>query len=120
MHWLFFEAESFLEASAVIIKHGNKDILTSAGFEKAISLSYVSHVNHAFAFEMYIKCLMIIEKGEYHSGHNLFILFGKLSQKCQDNIVSYYKENYRSIRRHRRYFGIFEEVDFHEELKRSK
>lgn len=65
-------------------------------------------MNHAYAFELYLKCLMIIEKGEYAEGHGLSDLFNLLSGTAKANIERTFELEHAFIRRNSKYFSLFE------------
>jgi hypothetical protein len=48
--------------------------------------------NHAFAIEMYFKCLAIIEKGHFLFGHKLADQYNFLDQVARDKIKTYYND----------------------------
>lgn len=48
--------------------------------------------NHAFAIEMYFKCLAIIEKGEFLRGHKLLDQYNFIQQSTRDKIKAYYDD----------------------------
>ena len=56
----------------------------------AFGMQYAAFVNHAYSFELYLKCLLVIELDEYWTGHELLFLFKKLPQQIQDEITSKY------------------------------
>lgn len=83
---IFLQAEAF-KNSAIFINN------------KAFKYSYHNHpldrkfyitqkVNEAFSFELYLKCLMGIETGNFVEGHDLLELFQGLSQQTQDKIIA--------------------------------
>jgi HEPN domain-containing protein len=106
----FYEAESFLTAAEAIAKKAQSVIFTENGMDKSIGLTYARHVNHSYAFELLLKCIMIIEDGHYFEGHDLLGLFGKLNPVTQAKITARFDE-YKGIRRHRVYHGIFEKIE---------
>lgn len=107
----FYEAQNFLTAAEAISNKAQSIMFTENGFEKSIGLQYAQYVNHSYAFELLLKCIMIIENGHYYEGHNLWDLFKKLNPETQTTIISRFDE-YKSFRRHRTYFGIFEKIEF--------
>ncbi len=94
---IFDEAEDFLFASNIIKKASSEHLkLNGTGLisiNRAIGLSFVNYVNHAYAFELYIKCLMVIESGYFYSGHKLFELFSYLSQETQEKITTQHNDS---------------------------
>lgn len=119
----FYEAECFLEVSKLIDRRQielSVPPTTMKNISKNTNLQFAKHVNHAYAFELYLKCLMIIENGTFYSGHDLLELFKKLNPSTQSSIVDYYKSNYRIARRNMTYFGFFDEPDFFELLGEAK
>lgn len=101
---IFDEAETFMIAYRAIMNSSVKQSILSKDMGKSIGLTYAAYVNHAFAFELYLKCLMGIENGYFYEGHNLLDLFQKLSQETQDKIISYHDN--LTISRHKKYHGF--------------
>jgi HEPN domain-containing protein len=54
----------------------------------------------AFALELYLKCLFVMEGGQPTNEHNLKKLFRKLSQPVQTEIRSYFSANSGDLRVH--------------------
>lgn len=75
----FYEAECFLNISKMIKEKTYLKTFTRKEIDQSINFQYATHVNHSYAFELYLKCLMIIEVGEYMKGHHLLELFEFLS-----------------------------------------
>lgn len=86
---------------------------------QSINFKYATHVNHAYAFELFLKCLMIIETGEYESGHHLFELFKSISNNAKANIEQHFNQNHAFIRRNRTYLGIFEKPSIYKLLEEA-
>lgn len=109
----FWEAQSFLIAADVISKKAQvvirEELKENVFPEKSLGLQFAKDVNHAYAFELLLKCIMIIENSYYHSGHDLYGLFKLLDEETQKKLIIKYSE-YQHRRRHRRYFGIWEDV----------
>ena len=62
----FFTAEGFRDSAKLIFearKAGN------------LLLGVPIVTNSAFALEMYLKCLLFLENGKQHAGHDLYKLF---------------------------------------------
>ena len=118
----FYEAECFLEVSKLIKAQtfSNKPLTSRKVAKRNTYLNFAQYVNHAYAFELYLKCLMIIEQGVYYAGHNLSFLFEKLSPVTQTNIVTYYHSKYQHVRRDATKSGGVAEPDFHELLEEAK
>jgi hypothetical protein len=106
----FYEAQNFLTAAKAISEKAQSVMFLEDGMERSIGLQYAKYVNHSFAFELLIKCIMIIENGHYYEGHDLLDLFKKLNINTQQKIISRFDE-YKRFRRHRTYFGIFEKIE---------
>jgi hypothetical protein len=106
----FYEAQNFLIAAEAIRKKMQSVLFTEDGLNKSIGLQYVMYLNHSFAVELLLKCIMIMETGHYYTGHHLFDLFSKLPEKTQQQITVRFNE-YEVRRRDLKYFGMFEEVD---------
>jgi len=87
--------------------------------EQSVNFQYATHVNHSYAFELYIKCLMIIETGEYASGHELLELFKLLHVTTRNNIENHFNTNYAFMRRNTTYFGFFEKPSIYDLLKEA-
>ena len=115
----YYEAQTFLTVAEEIRKKAQSILLSGIAeqsqgintnnIEKSIGLQYAEHVNHAFAVELLLKCIMIMEDGQYYLGHDLFALFDKLRPLTQLTISARFDE-YRVHRRNRVYFGFMESV----------
>ena len=106
----FYEAQSFLIAAEAIGKEMQTVLLSENAIDKGIGLQFAKYINHAFAFELLLKCIMIIEKGEYHSGHKLLSLFKQLSPQAQKEITLRFNQ-YNVTRRNSTYHGFFEKIE---------
>ncbi len=90
---LFQEADAFLIASFAVMRKASDYAASDDTWRKALAITYAAHVNHAFAFEMYLKCLIVIEgteisKDNKNAHHNLEGLFGLLKDETQKRIIS--------------------------------
>lgn len=85
---IFDEAEAFSIAADAIGAQAVKYSFKNPDFAHQLVLT--SWVNHALAFELYLKCLMGIEKGKFYTGHNLLYLFSKLSKQNKYKIIGYH------------------------------
>ena len=83
---LWNEASTF-ERTSIAIHNAAYKYMLEKGEDLAIGMTYAAYVNHAYSFELYLKCLMVIEYGYFHWGHELLELFKELPQKTQDEIV---------------------------------
>lgn len=112
---IFDHAESFIIASKAINQSAVKYSLGGDPNE-GIVLSLIAKFNHAFAFELYLKCLMSLETGRYFEGHDLLKLFKMLSQETQDEIIK--NHDTLTVYRHptRHGFGFSNEGKFIELL----
>ena len=110
----FYEAECFLNVSKIIKEKTYLRAFTKREIDQSINFQYATHVNHSYAFELYLKCLTIIEAGEYMEGHELFELFMFLSDTTRTNIEKYFNENHAIIRRNMTYMGLFEKPSIYE------
>ena len=75
----FVTAEAFLEVCKVLnkaIESGNTRILTLA-----------MATNAAFSLEMYLKCLLLLEKGHASRSHDIHDLFHALSESTQAQLT---------------------------------
>lgn len=115
----FYEAECFLNISKMIKEKTYLKTFTQKEIDQSINFQYGTHVNHSYAFELYLKCLMIIETGEYAEGHELLELFKSLNNNTKKNIENYFNSNYAFIRRNMTYFGIFEKPSIYELLEEA-
>jgi hypothetical protein len=115
----FVEAECFLHISKMVKEKTYLKELTQKERERSINFQYATHVNHSYAFELYLKCLMIIESGEYIEGHNLLDLFNLLSDVSKENIEKLFESNFAFIRRNMTYFGLFEKPSIYELLEEA-
>jgi hypothetical protein len=83
---IFIQAEVFSIASDYTHKASLKQFLNgSPNF--GIQVSFAANVNHAFACELYLKCLQVIEQGFYFEGHRLLDLFNALNPQTQAKII---------------------------------
>lgn len=115
----FREAECFLNVSKMIKEKTYLKTFTQKEIAQSISFQYATHVNHSYAFELYLKCLMIIEAGEYVEGHHLLGLFKLLSDKTKTNIENHFNSNFAFIRRNMKYQGIFEKPSIYKLLEEA-
>jgi len=115
----FWEAECFLHISKMVKEKTYLKEFTQKEIDRSINFQYATHVNHAYAFELYLKCIMIIETGECFEGHELFELFKLLPEKSRTSIENRYNSNYKVIRRNKTYFGIFESPTVSELLEET-
>jgi HEPN domain-containing protein len=91
---VFYEAQAFLTAAVEINKKQQSIISLNDSCEENIwSLRNVEYVNHAFAVELLLKCVMILENERYYRGHNLFGLFEKLNSSTQNEMALLYDAN---------------------------
>jgi hypothetical protein len=84
----FTSAEAFLEVCKVLcaaVRNGNTRIL-------ALALA----TNAAFALEMYLKCLLLLEQGQAPRGHDLHKLFHALSSTTQSQLTKDHEELVKS------------------------
>jgi hypothetical protein len=80
----FVSAEAFLEVCKVLTaayQGGNTRILAQA-----------MATNAAFSLETYLKCLLLLEKGDAPHGHDLHCLFHALSQSTQSELTKHHEE----------------------------
>jgi hypothetical protein len=74
----FLNAEAFLEVCKVLI-------VALQNGRPILGLALAT--NAAFALEMYLKCLMLLEQGHARYGHDLHNLFHSLSQSTQSELT---------------------------------
>ena len=114
---IFDEAESFLKASQAInnsaVRHHLKDP------NQGIRMTFAAYVNHAYSFELYLKCLMGIEKGVFYMGHDLVELFGKLSKATQSKIIDYHNKGVIYSTQYYIIHGFNKKTDFLSLLKEA-
>ena len=115
----FREAECFLTVSKMTKEKTYLKSLDEKEIYRSINFKYATHVNHAYAFELYLKCLMIIENGQYFEVHELSGLFKLLSTNTQKNIERRYSSDDTYIRRNTTYFGFFESPTLYELLEEA-
>lgn len=115
----FCEVECFHDIFKMVKEKTYLKTFTQKEIDQSINFQYATHVNHSYAFELYLKCLMIIEKGEYVEGHQLFELFTLLNDTTKINIENYFNANYAITRRNMTYWGIFEKPTIYELLKEA-
>lgn len=120
-NWLiaFREAECFLNISKMVKEKTYLKTFAQKEIDQSINFQYATHVNHSYAFELYLKCLMIIETGEYAEGHQLLELFNLLNYTTKTNIENHFNSNYVFIRRNMTYLGIFETPTIYELLEEA-
>ena len=112
---IFDEAENFFLASNILANSIDKsDEL------KKLGMRNVFNINHAFAIELYLKCLQIIEKGNYQGGHVLIKLFNRLDYSTKDTIRHLYNQKWLEMRYSTIFFIKPNEGDFVELLKEIK
>lgn len=80
------EADTFILCYEALIRAQSKYVVTEPN--KAISITRAANVNHAFAFELYLKCLLCIEGKEIPEHHELTKLFALLNAVTKNTIVS--------------------------------
>lgn len=110
----YFEAQNFLIAATAIGREAQKHLLSKD--ERSVGLQFAKYVNHAYACELLLKCIMIIENGQYFSGHNLLNLFRQLHSSTQQKLIEMYRDC-RPIRRNVTYWGIFDVPTIEEDLE---
>jgi len=89
----FLEAECFHRAANFILE---KDTVAEyEGLYKSAGMAVVIFVNHAFATEMYLKCLQLITNGNHNGGHHLGKLFDCLKKPIQKKISDRYEKVYQ-------------------------
>ena len=86
----FYEAQAFLTAVVEINKKAQSIISLAHGAENVSTLRNVEYVNHAFAVELLLKCIMIMQNGHYYRGHNLLALYEKLNHSTQNELALLY------------------------------
>ncbi len=115
----YCEAECFLHIAKTVKEKTYLKEFTQKEIDRSINFQYATHVNHAYAFELYLKCLMIIEAGKYVEGHGLLDLFKLLSDTARNNIEKVFESKYAFIRRNMKYHGIFEKPSVYELLEEA-
>lgn len=106
------EGDIFLESSMIIIKAASDRILKDGDEQKASWFYDAAAVNHSFAFEMYLKCLTLIEGKAIKEGHNLVTMFDNLNLTTKEKIIADYNKN---VTYHQAYFekaGKNKKTDF--------
>ncbi len=88
----FNEAECFMLASVYL--NNENDRIVPEKLSIYVGISVVAEINHAFAIEMYLKCLLLITKSEKQKGHNLGKLFDQLSKDVKARLNKKYKQLY--------------------------
>ena len=83
---IWIEAVTF-EATSKAIHNAAYDQMEKGKEDLANGMSYAAFVNHAYSFELYLKCLTVIEYGYFYWGHELLELFNYLPQQTKDEIV---------------------------------
>lgn len=88
---IFKEADTFVLAfKAILLKASD---VFETDFRCTVSLGYAANVNHAFAFELYLKCLIAIEGKLIQFGHNLEITFNNLTEETKNKIINRFTNN---------------------------
>lgn len=90
---LLMEGDIFLDASSLILRAASDRVIKDGDQQRASWFYNVAAVNHAFAFEMYLKCLLVIEGKEVVYGHTLFKIFESLNPETQGKIIADYTKN---------------------------
>jgi len=88
---IFLHAEGFYRAASICFNVGQSEEQT----DFTPHLFNAAFTNHAFACEIYLKCLYVLEKNKYYKGksHSLIDLFGELKPETQERITSIYNAN---------------------------
>ena len=76
------QADAFQRASVLAL-----DCALKEAKEQKLHLSLVYGVNAAFAVELYLKCLLLIEGGQVPETHNLKQLFNQVSRESRGKIT---------------------------------
>lgn len=92
----FIEAESFFAAHNYISDKAF-DKIEFSDTVRFMGICRAMEVNHVFAIEMFLKCLSLIKTNHYKGGHDLVSLFKHLAPKIQNEIITHYDENYKSV-----------------------
>ncbi len=88
------EAIAF-ETTSRVIHNAAYDQMEKGKEDLATSMTYAAFVNHAYSFELYLKCLMAIKHGHFYKGHKLLDIFKTLPQETKDEII--HNHNTRTI-----------------------
>jgi hypothetical protein len=98
MRWKSFDKTKAIEIWSLALAFEESSRITqNASYDKyiktkneddAMPLTYAAFVNHAFSFELYLKCLCVISLGEYPWEHKLEEIFNTLPEDIQKQIVS--------------------------------
>lgn len=119
----FWEAQNFLIASEAISQKAQAILISEFAAnktsDKSIGLQYAKYVNHSYAVELLLKCIMIIENKRFFAGHALLDLYKLLDSDTQIQLFEIYKKC-NHIRRNMTYFGMFEEVTIVMVLEEAK
>lgn len=115
----FCEAECFLNVSNIIKEKTCLKTFSQQEVDQSINFQYAARVNHSYAFELYLKCLMIIETGEYYRCHDLLFLFNELPLTTRTNIEERFNNDVIFFRRNMTYFGLFVNPSLHDLLKEA-
>jgi hypothetical protein len=89
----FFSAETFRDAALFLY---NRACLNSLDTETSVRLMFVSITNQAFGIEQALKSLLYLEQGKHITGHDLKVLFDKVSESGQMRITEIYDEKRRT------------------------
>lgn len=111
------EADIFCVASEIILKSASDIYLNDLDELKIMWLNDASSVNHAYAFEIYLKCLLVIEGKDFSSSHVLKDLFNQLSIITKDKIISHYKSNVSYTPAYFAKYGHDKKIDFVSKLE---
>lgn len=88
---MFDTAEAFGLAGGLLFSFINERAKKGDYSKAYFGLSAVV-ANHAFAIEMYFKCVSILEQNDFKKGHELVELFAFLLPHSQQKIKSYYND----------------------------
>lgn len=90
---MFNQARAFCLASALLRTTNGNDRYPIDDSDR-ISLYLVATTNLAFSIELFLKCLILIETQKPTTGHDLGVLYSKLSPNTQSKIESEFNKLY--------------------------
>jgi HEPN domain-containing protein len=85
--------------TADIFSETAKTLLFKSKNERKLYLNFAFGVNAALATELYLKCLLLIEGGQFPKSHNLKLLFGQLKRDTRQILKKKHDEIVRQDQR---------------------
>jgi len=94
---IYSEALDFIIASDLLYSRAVLIGIKMESIDRCIGITFVSYANHAFAFELLLKCLHVILTEKHPEGHDLNKLYKNLPVKIKKRIIEHYDKNGRYL-----------------------